>query len=836
MSPFGTGGLGQERNAARHVPTAGSSWGPPSSKPLWKQRLAVFGLALVLLTAALAVVGPDAVFSGRRAEAGAATACQSDGSLGCTVTLPCATAPCPSVDVSPATGLDDGQYVYVKATNFPAGDSMRVAVCSTLTSASDPSCLDGFWHSEFWDPVHVPINVNAASSNLTQAAVPAFLDPSGEGDNPLPAHDITNEQGAVSGFFCDDTTDPCTLEVTDEQGVGTAVTNPSVTASNTAIIPLQFAAQSSGCPSSDPVIQSDSSFSLEHFIPTAVESSCTGKGEVIDLNTATDNQTVVSDLADGGTDLGFVDDPGDPSLQKTLTNTHQPYAYIPVAVSATAVAFLGGYSNEGQPYPVSDFDLTPNMLAGLITTQYEGPHGSIVGNPPEIIGEDTLIPPLNCLNLLGCPGTKHVPQIDNEVQFDAFDLLNPFIGPTAIQPLEYGAFMSNVSNGASYQATDWLCNAPNTPYSVDVDEIHLAKHQTNPVAVSVTDNNVATATLTNTPETSVIWPPYEGAAWVYPTCHAYPQFPDISSRSSSYAESQSPALQAKSLRSYAYNGGSLPSFTDPSEPTIGFAIMDASEAAFYGLNDASLETPDGSFVAPTTASIEAGLSNISPCASGQTSCPEGTFSVDYGTTSDADAYPMPDITYAVVPTSPQPPEKATALKSLLNSLVNFSHGSGASLPDGYAPLSTDLYLTAEFDIATEITSLPASAPGSHSPTSSFPTAGQSAPELTGSTATTNAEYGSFGTTSSGGVPFTGAGAVPGSSSSSAASASATPSQSSAAAAYSSPAGISFVSLDEFARFLLPALLLLALVCLVAGPLLVFVPALRRRRRDLGGGP
>ena len=31
--------------------------------------------------------------------------------------------------------------------------------------------------------------------------------------------------------------------------------------------------------------------------------------------------------------------------------------------------------------------------------------------------------------------------------------------------------MSNMSNGSSYQATNWICNAPNAPITVDVDEI-----------------------------------------------------------------------------------------------------------------------------------------------------------------------------------------------------------------------------------------------------------------------------------------------------------------------------------------------------------------------------
>ncbi len=76
--------------------------------------------------------------------------------------------------------------------------------------------------------------------------------------------------------------------MTEEVGTGVG-DGPPDTNANTAIFPLTFQAQSSGCPSGDPTVETASSFSLEHFLPPAVDATCGGSGGVVALNTATDN-------------------------------------------------------------------------------------------------------------------------------------------------------------------------------------------------------------------------------------------------------------------------------------------------------------------------------------------------------------------------------------------------------------------------------------------------------------------------------------------------------------------------------------------------------------------
>jgi hypothetical protein len=453
---------------------------------------------------------------------------------------------------------------------------------------------------------------------------------------------------------------------------------------------------------------------------------------------------------------------------------------------------------------------------------------------------DNLVPPLNCASLVGCPAAPKKKQIlaqrTYELRYNSFDLLNP-VSAGIYPPNEFGSYNSNVPNGSSYQATDWLCNAPDVAFPVSIDEVG----QSTPVTVSVADPTSAPATLTTAPTGSSVWPPGSdpGAAWVYPTCHAYSTLPALAGVSNDYGEAQSPALQAKSMRTYAYGGNSVPSVSDyqnASSPQAAFGVMDSSEASFYGLNTASVQNAAGNFEAPTAESLEAAENNLSPCPSTDLSCPTGTYQVDYTSTANPTAYPMPDLTYAVVPTGPQPAAQATAEADLLTNLVTFSHNGGGSLalPSGYAPLSDALYQAALTDIANDIVAEPTSTVKSSSngatstaPSSTGSSSGASSTGL-GESGSTDLGLGTSPTSSA--LPLSTASPSSGSGSDSGSG------QNTAVAASTVPTNFILVSLDSAARLLLPAIVALALGCLIVGPMLLFAPALRRRRRGTGGAP
>jgi len=792
-------------------------------------------LVLILGTAAVSFVGATASPSSRSASAGASTPCAADGNGGCQIVLPCPagqTSGCPTVDVQPNTNVSDGQYLYLTATNFDPTGSIRVAFCSAVGSTSDPNCLTGVWETQALTPTTVPVTDEPSTSNLTSLSYPVFYDPAGEGNSQIPSHDLTNTHGTEPAFNCDNGANPCELIVTAEAGQGNAVGNgPDVTAANSAVIPLTFATQSTGCPSTDPQIQVESSFSLLHFIPAAVDATCGAKGGVTALNTANDDATVVKDFASGSTTLAFVDNAADASQLAALLG--KSYAYIPIALSGTTESFLAGESNQGQNFPINQYDLTPNMVAGLLTSLYQSPSGTTSPPPkPQFQLSDNLMaafanatPAVTCAVLTGCPSTKgKAKQVAYEVKYNTFSLLNP-VPAGDYAPQTFGSFNSNVASGSSFQATSWVCNAPNTPFQVPVQENGHA----DPVPVTVTDTNVGSTTLTTVPLGSSIWPPYPGATWIYPQCQGYSTLPALSATASNFGSDQAPDLQAKSMRSWCYGGGVLPQPSSPQNPCAAFGLMDTSEARYLGLSTASLQNAAGNFVSPTTSSLEAAAGDFTACPSADLACPAGTYTYDVAD-KNAAAYPMATLTYAIVPTSTLSYDQGTAVKSLLTNLVDFSHSG--DLPAGYAPLPDSITKAALADITADVSV--AVAPPTSTTTTTTPA----------STTTSTPDYGSASTGYSGssdsGYSGSGSNSLPltsssggGSSGSGSGGSGSTPV---AAPPASIPSGSLLVGLAATTRYLLPAIVLLALGSLVGGLLLLFGPGAAARRRRPDGGP
>ncbi len=797
-----------------------------------RRRSLSMALALALAIGTVSMVAAIVPTTSKATTAGAASTCAADGQSGCLVTLPCSVQSCPSVDVSPVSNLVDGQYVFVTTRNFDPTGSMRIAICSLTSDPSDPSCLTGQWEQLSLGPIHVPITTSASTGNLSTVSYPVFYNPATDGNATFPAHDITNTTGSVPGFHCDNSANPCAVVVTEEPGQGNFVGNgPQVTAANSAVVPISFAAASKGCPPSAPQIQTDSSFSLEHFMTAAVAASCNGANGVTATNTAADSNRVISDEVSGGVPLGFIDNASDPVQMNAYEGTPAlaaKYTLIPVAVSGAAVGFLASANGGPVDFPIASYNLTPNMLAGIIAGQYQSPQGNIQFNtPPIVVANDLLIPPLNCATLIHCKPGGSVNALTSQLPFDAFDLLNPS-APGVGGPNQFGSYMSNVATGASLQATSWICNQPNVAFNATVNEVGKA----NPVSVPVTDQHLASTTLITPPVGSTIWPPVDNptAVWPFPsTCKGISTIPGIGALTSSdisFGLAQQPSGQARDIRTWAYSDPAAFVPGPGALPRVAFGVMDTSETSYYGLNDASLQNASGAFVAPTAASLEAAANDLKPCGADDLTCPPNTYAVDYGNTDPA-AYPMPVVTYAVVDKTPQPAAAATTLKNLLTNLVSFSHTG--SLPFGYAPLPTAMYQAAISEINAGVVAQPTASKKS---TTRSATSGSPAGSPTGGSSTTGSDgfSGASSTDFSSTLPLSGSADTAGSGGANGGGKGGS-GTSTASNGRSLPTGLLLVSLAEATRFLLPAIVLLALASLIGGSLLLFGPGARRRRES-----
>lgn len=766
-------------------------------RPSWQWLRPALVAFLLLATYASVVLGNSGASSAAAPQPYSGQ-CPGGASACIQVVLPCGTASCPTVVAGPTDDLASGQYVYLALSNFPPGDTVRIAYCSSDGSDAidpDPYCATT-------TPSGIKLSkrfIEIGEDGTTNASTPVAFDPPGQDNPPLSAVPLVQNGNPSGTFFCDNGPDFCEIVVTDD-GTSTGA-GPTDSTTNTVVVPLTFSAGASACPTTDPQLFSDSSFTVEQLVPAMVQATCAQKNGVVGLNTATNTAQEIGDLTSGGTPVAFSDDPWDAQLDAPLTGGSTSFAYIPVALSATAVAFLGGAPDESQPgivFPIAKYNMTPNMVAGALTTTYEagGSADSLVTAPT---GDK---PPLTCGQLVGC--NKNT--IGN---FNTFYMLNP--EPSGVgQPGAIGSFFSNTASGTNYQLSQWVCSAPNAPFELTVD-----KTSGGPTQVSVTDTyNPAVTTLTTPPTQSPFWDPNTPASeWPFKTCEPTSQFPTLSPGSlSQYQPADTPALQAKSIRAYGSGG------------TLAFGAMDWSEASFNGLNVAALQNAAGNFVTPSSTSIVAAMKDA-------TEQDNGTYTFNYDDPSNTGAYPMPMITYAVVPTSPVDPALAEQLTDLLTNLVTYS--SGNDLPGGYVSLPPNLVAQAKADIAKDIVA--------GTPKGTGPSTGSS----TGTSKTTSSSTG-LGATSPGttdvdsdlgadeALGFLPAEVVanletPGASAHSpSSSGSPTPSTRSDGGHVIPVVAAGLDVLAGDARFVLPALGIAALIAIVTGPVLLAIP--RRRRR------
>ena len=880
-----------------------SRWHPPA-------RLF---LALGVATLFLLILAPG--------HAAVATAVPHD-SAGCApetttctqLSFPC-TSSCsvsPSVSAGPVTGLGQDQAAYVELDNIPQGDSIGVAVCSlsqgdqvvaypqcASSIPPQPGCETGTGGQCPNTPSPLQWEFGTVTTSQTVLSISTQYDPDIAGAQPIVSETATQlSSGNYGSFFCDNgPANPCGLVIVDiPQSDSPAIsgdgfpldTTYPLTPGNSVVIPLNWASTGNGCGSA-PVMQVDASYSVAQFLPAAGQATCNATGGVAVVPTelpsvddsgcssGSGTHCPISDVTDGSVPATFTDDPEDPTTLAELQKAGGKFAYIPIAVSSTEIAFEGeaGIDQSGATsvIPLDSYQLTPAQAAGVMTRLWTSPQ-AINGEPEDdlcgqLSGKATCKEQMNTasMNMLvqtvngsaanidvstafgGTPKTLPYTTFDyigsdenfgsgatpgskkNYSGDTAFALLNPWPlkeGNVPVSESTLGAVFPSTGSGAVYEITHWMCGAPDVGYTVNLpfggsqsandilsSQQILANAELGPLLVTkgsngdVVSSTVDLATVQNASK-----------------CQAISTLPtDFGTSSQSvtdqYNPSSSPITAAHAVSGamslYGGQGG------------FAFAAMDSSEADFFGLLPASLQNAAGSFVGPTQSSITAALNDATANA-------DGTIAPNFANTSDAAAYPMPMITYALISTAPQPTlAQATQLHDMLTNLVNYSQtagaGTGEPLPAGYVPLPGNLAQEALTDISTDIVGPGGASVGGGAGSSSS----------SSGAASTSAGTGGQGVNRGGGASSSGGRGSPGvRGGGSGRGSSATSALGATGAAGSSSSGnpvgrfITVTLGDD--RFLVPSLLLLALLCLILGPLLYMLPTLQGSPDAGEGGP
>jgi hypothetical protein len=577
--------------------------------------------------------------------------------------MPCPTGSnCGVVVADPTSGLGPGQYVYLNFYDFAPGD----------TGTTMYYCADPGGGTVLTAP---PTCANENTSSFSEAeqqlgmfpASTSTLIPQGTSSASMQAEEVSSPSDPIAaskfnptlaepGFYCDGTAaNACAVVITD---ASITPGHPTSTSLNSVVLPVTFASSSSGCPNGT-VVSTESEFGIDLLMPTLAKLSCANvpSAAVVPLDVANDGLSAVTDLVAGTQQIAFTDDPESPDQQALLRKGG--FALIPVALTANVVGFDAQiYSRSNfQRYNLGQVDLTPTMTAGLLTDAGNYPEASNTDDDDPCSGPsagttDTTGPclsgPAPCFGGATCSLFLQLNYISGYTQFTTFQ-----------------SVQRSDTAGATHQLFNWLCTAPKVPLDFGV---HPTESASGAQELEVGLSPAAGPALTTCPADS-------------------DQVPAISGQQTLITVND-PSQQALKAEQAVQNGtgdGSTAAFTD----------MNWAESRYYGMNVAALQNAAGAFVTPTAASLNAALADA-------TVNPDGSYT-PRNLSSDAAAYPMPSVIYAVVPTTPTTAANASAVSSLLTQLLALTSGSETSaLPDGFVPLPSNVAKVSAADIAKDI--------------------------------------------------------------------------------------------------------------------------------------
>ncbi len=275
---------------------------------------------------------------------------------------------CPTIVAQPTTNLASPQAVYLTLDNFfETTDSIYIQYCQDTQplSKKPPLCVaqsDG----ELTNP-QVVVKPFPATGSVSYAFQVLYI---AKGSTPFGG--VVPGTKTTGSFLCD-AEDPCSIDVTDPfLGKHGSASNVTPSPTNTAVIPVSFAASDAGCPRAE-FTDTESEFGIDGLLAATASASCSGSHPQLTTNTDIDGPAAVDSFVQGvGQDLSplsFTDSPDSPDEQAALKPIAGKYALIPIGLSANVISFEAIAQGQ-QGFPDPDFDLTPNMAAGAITDYY----------------------------------------------------------------------------------------------------------------------------------------------------------------------------------------------------------------------------------------------------------------------------------------------------------------------------------------------------------------------------------------------------------------------------------------------------------------------------------
>ena len=557
----------------------------------------------------------------------------------------------PSVGVVPVGGANP--WVFLRGYGLSPGHVVRVHYCSLVNGLNSPLCATGGNTIFSVDPtVTLKVFADGTIAESTQAP----LNPT---DSGTPFEAVVPGTSTNGSFFCDGGALSCGLVITDGNLASPFSNTPS--AGNSSAVPIQFDLTSASCPSKQSLVVSQSDFGIGPLLPAVNRVNCQKDAAVNFFNTEQSGVSALDELYNSvrststtAVRVAFTDDPQAPSQQEFLPAGH--FVLIPVALTATVVGFNSQIFLAGTSYPMTRYNLSANMVAGLFTGAYTGPDAAADPTP--------------------CDGACPKPPCVVKTQCSLFQLATEHPGFYSAQ--QFGVYLLAYQAGITDQLTRWICNAP-----------------------SATVPWGTTATTEVETAAQVMVRGLAAGGHPVPSCPVTDQWPAETISSALWSASVGPQGQMKAMRSF------LPPIGSGATSGSGFAYMSWPWANYLGLDSAGLLNASNTFQTPTKESIYAALSDA-------TLNSDGTLTPTFANKSNKAAYPLPSVIYAAVSTDEMPEAQKASITTALSSMLDVTAGpdttSGSAratdltsnLPAGYVPLTPELAKQARDEVRLAI--------------------------------------------------------------------------------------------------------------------------------------
>jgi ABC-type phosphate transport system substrate-binding protein len=583
-----------------------------------------------------------------------------------------------SVTVSQACGLIN-QLVHVSWTNFTpsvpnnspgpfySNTATFYGVMVTECHGTAPASMDDCYLA---DNHGLPLAFGPAGLPNTQYAITTTA---GTGQA-----NIDIETNLENSFLGCDQTHPCSLVIVPGQGgqptncndhsgdialfgAGTALASNTFSLvqgssgqcswNDRIVIPLSFAPTPNGCPQRNAAFSSAGSPMMFDAMQQWLTKLCAGRhGMTINYDPTLGEPTAVTNAVSKADDVALTTLP---ASADGVSTGGRPFVYAPIAVSAVSVAYWIDDTSTGEQ--LGGLELNQRLMAKLLTTSYN-PNVGCRGIPP----------PDNCdagvernpFNIFFDPEFKALnPAIAQAVPTKPIYTGQPYISPTVLSD----------PSDMTWTVTRWIGGDPGAasflagtfdPYSMHVNTYYLGlKYPTNTFQVQ---------------DPTLLWSnefqPVFGLAKAV-------NYQAVSQDSGANVQSTNP-------------NGTIIYTKDPAQ-AVGdralIAVVDQGDAALDHFPTAAISNAAGKYVGPSNAHMAAALKHMISDGS-------GTLQVDL-TNTDAKAYPLTMVIYAMAPTSGLSHAKAAAIARFLDFAVGPGQTTGVQpgqLPPGYLPLPASM--------------------------------------------------------------------------------------------------------------------------------------------------